>query len=156
MKRLIIAATLAFALLGGLVLAPTTLAQTADIYGACSADSDSTICKSRSNTADPIIENIVNILLMIVGTVSIIMIIVGGILFAVSNGDSSKITRARQTILYAVIGLVIALFSYAIVSFVFDKSTGATESSYEGGDTSGLDRHLSTPSEPGNSFSGIK
>jgi len=64
------------------------------------------------------IKRVVNILLFIIGVVSVIMIIIGGIKYVLSNGDSSQITSAKNTILYAVIGLVVALLAYAIVNFV--------------------------------------
>ena len=64
------------------------------------------------------IKNVINVLLFIIGVVSVIMIIVGGIKYVLSNGDSSQITAAKNTILYAVIGLIVALLAYAIVNFV--------------------------------------
>lgn len=64
------------------------------------------------------IKNIVNVLLYILGAVAVIMIVVGGIKYTTSNGDSSAVTSAKNTILYAVIGLVIAIMAFAIVNFV--------------------------------------
>ena len=64
------------------------------------------------------VAQVVNILLFIIGTISVIMIILGGIRYTISNGDSSQITAAKNTIMYAVIGLVVALLAYAIVNFV--------------------------------------
>jgi hypothetical protein len=46
------------------------------------------------------------------------MLIIGGIKYVVSGGDSKKVTDAKNTVLYAIIGLVIAVFAYAIVNFV--------------------------------------
>lgn len=66
------------------------------------------------------IKNIVNILLFVIGAVSVIVIIVGGIRYVTSAGDSSGITGAKNTILYAVVGLVVAFMAYAIVNFVLD------------------------------------
>ena len=64
------------------------------------------------------IKAVINVLLFIIGVVSVIMIILGGIKYVLSNGDSSQITSAKNTILYAVIGLIVALLAYAIVNFV--------------------------------------
>ncbi len=64
------------------------------------------------------IGTVTSILLFIIGAISVIMIIVGGIKYVVSNGDSGKVKAAKDTIMYAVVGLVIALLAYAIVSFV--------------------------------------
>ncbi|UOG66585.1 pilin [Candidatus Nanosynbacter sp. HMT-352] len=67
-----------------------------------------------------IIKTIVEVLLMAVGAISIIMIVIGGILFALSSGDAQKAAKARSTILYAVVGLIVSVFASAIVNFVFD------------------------------------
>lgn len=61
---------------------------------------------------------IVNILLYLLGAIAVIMIVIGGIRYTTSNGDSSSITGAKNTILYAVVGLIIAMLAYAIVNFV--------------------------------------
>lgn len=61
---------------------------------------------------------ITNTILYIVGVVAVIMLIIGGIKYVVSGGDAKKVTDAKNTVLYAIIGLVIAVFSYAIVNFV--------------------------------------
>ena len=61
---------------------------------------------------------ITNTILYIVGVVAVIMLIIGGIRYVISGGDSKKVTDAKNTVLYAIIGLVIAVFAYAIVNFV--------------------------------------
>lgn len=68
--------------------------------------------------AESIIPLITNTLLTIAGIISVIMIIVGGIMYSLSAGDSGKATKAKDTILYSVIGLVITMLAYAIVTFV--------------------------------------
>lgn len=79
-----------------------------------------------------VFKRITNVVLYIVGIVAVIMLIVGGIKYVVSGGDSKKVTDAKNTILYAVIGLVIAFLAYAIVNFVIsalpssDSQTQAT------------------------------
>jgi hypothetical protein len=73
--------------------------------------------KRQCNLGDSI-QTVINVLLFVIGTLAVIMIIIGGIRYTISNGDSSQITSAKNTILYAVIGLVVALLAYAIVDFV--------------------------------------
>lgn len=73
---------------------------------------------------DGLVTTVVNILLWAIGLISVIMIIIGGIRYATSNGDSNAVTAAKNTIMYAVIGLVIAIFAYAIVNFVLVQITG--------------------------------
>ena len=52
------------------------------------------------------------------GFMAVVMIIMGGISFITSQGDAAKVTRARNTILYGVIGLIVAILAFAIVNFV--------------------------------------
>lgn len=61
---------------------------------------------------------IANTLIFIVGAISVIMIIVGGLRYVISNGDPKQAEVGRNTIMYAVIGVVVSLLSYAIVNFV--------------------------------------
>lgn len=65
-----------------------------------------------------IIKTIVNTLLFIIGAVSVVMIVIGGLKYVLSNGESAAVTSAKNTIFYAVIGLVVAALAYAIVSWV--------------------------------------
>lgn len=65
-----------------------------------------------------IFTTIVNILLFIIGAISVIMLIIGGIRYTISAGDSSAVTAAKNTILYAIIGLVVAFLAFAIVNWV--------------------------------------
>jgi multisubunit Na+/H+ antiporter MnhB subunit len=50
--------------------------------------------------------------------IAVIMIVIGGIRYTTSNGDSSQVKSAKDTIMYAVIGLVVAILAYAIVNFI--------------------------------------
>ncbi len=71
-----------------------------------------------SRSLEDNIQLVTNILLFVIGAISVIVIIIGGVKFVTSDGDSGKIKSARETILYAVVGIVIALLAYAIVNFV--------------------------------------
>lgn len=82
----------------------------------------SKICKETGNdTVNPIIQDIIGTLIFAIATISVIMIIVGGIRYVISNGDASKIKSAKDTILYSVVGLAVALLAYAIVNFVIQQ-----------------------------------
>jgi len=65
-----------------------------------------------------IFKTITNVLLFIIGAISVIMLIIGGIRYVVSGGDSGAVTSAKNTILYAVVGVVISILAYALVNFV--------------------------------------
>jgi len=65
-----------------------------------------------------IVTNITNVLLFIVGALSVIMLIVGGLRYVVSGGNSTAVTAAKNTILYAIVGLVISFLAFAAINFV--------------------------------------
>lgn len=65
---------------------------------------------------------IINIFSIIVGVVSVIMIIIGGLKYITSSGDSNNVQSAKNTILYAIIGLVIVALAQIIVRFVLSKA----------------------------------
>lgn len=78
-------------------------------------------CASACNTGTTlggVFANVANILVFLVGAVSVIMIIIGGLRYVTSNGDSKQTEAAKNTVLYAVIGLVVAIVAYAIVNYV--------------------------------------
>ncbi len=68
---------------------------------------------------------IVNVLLFIIGAISVIMLIIGGIRYTVSAGDGNSVTAAKNTILYAIIGLVVAFLAFAVVNWVLGAITPA-------------------------------
>jgi len=68
-----------------------------------------------------LLEMIVNILLFLVGAVSVIMIIVGGVRFVISRGDQNATASARNTVMYAVVGLIVAVVAYGIVNWLLGK-----------------------------------
>ena len=65
-----------------------------------------------------VVNNITSIAFYAIGIVTVVMLIVGGVKYATSAGDAKAVTDAKNTILYALIGLVIVILSYAIVNFV--------------------------------------
>ena len=65
-----------------------------------------------------VFKQVTNTILYIVGIIAVIMLIIGGIKYVVSGGDSKKVTDAKNTVLYAIIGLVIAFLAFAIINFV--------------------------------------
>lgn len=77
--------------------------------------------KDGVGDANSLVKDVVNIILWIVGILSVIMLVWGGIKYTTSAGDSNKVTSAKNTIIYAVIGLIIAILAYAIVNFVIEK-----------------------------------
>ncbi len=76
------------------------------------------VCGAKGDDAPTLIKNVINILLYLIGIIAVISIIIGGIRYVTSNGDPSGIKGAKDTIMYAVIGLVVAIMAFAIVNFV--------------------------------------
>jgi len=74
-------------------------------------------------TIDNTISNIVDILSIIVGIVAVIMIIVGGFRYITSAGNQERVKTAKNTLIYAIIGLVIVALAQIIVAFVLDQAT---------------------------------
>jgi len=110
-------------LLGIFVAAvPVTVSASTTSKEACAIDKTSALCKDADvNKVSPFIKNLVNGLLFILAAVSIIVIIFAGIFYSTSMGDTASITKAKNTLLYAVIGLIVAVCSYAIVNFVLNQ-----------------------------------
>ncbi len=126
MKKII----LSFMTLFAIMAVGASVAPAANARDCAGADKDTTACQAlkgankttddadKKKTVDGALKSVVNVLLFVIGGVSVIMIVVGGLRYVISNGESSAVSSAKNTILYAVVGLVIALFAYAIVNFV--------------------------------------
>ena len=65
-----------------------------------------------------VITDITNVMFFIIGAVSVIMLIYGGIRYTTSGGNATAVTSAKNTIMYSIVGLVIAILAYAVVNFV--------------------------------------
>jgi cytochrome bd-type quinol oxidase subunit 2 len=74
-----------------------------------------------TDNVNKLITNVINIFSVVVGVVSVIMIIFGGFRYITSGGDSNNISSAKNTIIYAIIGLVIVVFAQFIVQFVLNR-----------------------------------
>ena len=121
-------------ILAGLLVVPTVALAVAP---AASAESDFTLTNGVSSArgegvsetaSDPqtLVKQFVNIFLFAVGALSVIMLIWGGIRYTTSAGDSNKVTAAKNTVLYAIVGLVIAILAYAIVNMGIGKFTSGS------------------------------
>lgn len=80
-------------------------------------------------------EKITNVLLYLIGAISVIMIIIGGLRYILSGGNSANITAAKNTILYAIVGVIVAILAYAAINFVigsFANNTGINTGSGAG------------------------
>jgi glucose uptake protein GlcU len=78
-----------------------------------------------------VFKQITNTILYIVGIIAVIMLIIGGIKYVVSGGDSKKVTDAKNTVLYAIIGLIVSFLAFAIVNFVITALPSSDSSENE-------------------------
>ena len=81
----------------------------------------------EEHTEETLIETISNVLDTVylwVGIIAVIFIIIGGINYTMSQGDPGKVKKAKDTILYAVIGLIVSLLAFAITAFVLNALEG--------------------------------
>ena len=67
---------------------------------------------------DGVFTNIINAALFLIGAISVVMLIYGGIRYTLSAGNATHVTAAKNTILYAIVGIIVALLAFAIVNFV--------------------------------------
>lgn len=90
-------------------------------------DSTAGTCANTTAGADDDIENtietIINVFSVVVGVISVIMIIYGGLRYILSGGDSGNVGNAKNTIIYAIVGLIIVALSQIIVQFVLGQVT---------------------------------
>lgn len=136
-KTLVLAAVLPFAVAMPLAVATPAIASAAcknnissSISEGINATSDGT--SSGSNCNSPGAQNdlnalatkVVNILSVIVGIIAVIMIIFGGFRYITSGGDSSNVSSAKNTLIYAIVGLVIVALAQFIVHFVLASVNG--------------------------------
>ena len=75
---------------------------------------------------DGIFRNITNTLIFLVGAIAVVMLIIGGLRYVLSGGNSSNVESAKNTIFYAIIGIVVAILAFAIVNFVIGGVSDST------------------------------
>lgn len=118
---------LIFGIVFGVTIASSLNASAADYMtlreGAEAARCDQ--CPENLFGDEGVFKQITNVVLYIVGVIAVIMLIIGGIKYVVSGGDAKKVTDAKNTVLYAIIGLIIAFLAFAIVNFVITSLPSA-------------------------------
>lgn len=82
----------------------------ANTLGECNVKED--------NSLIPTINQIINVIIGVLGLVAVVVIVLGGVTYVTSAGDPGKTKKAKDTILYGIVGLVVAILAFAIVNFV--------------------------------------
>ena len=118
MRGMVAAAAVAL-VSSGLLVAPAMAALSCSGYNCIDNGLNATKLQDggQTNLAETV-QTIINVILWVVGVISVGFIIYGGVKYAMSSGDSSKVKAAKDTLMYAVIGLIVSLLAYAIVNFV--------------------------------------
>lgn len=133
-KSILIVAASVMALATPALVPAIASAQSTDINnGLCAGTnfdtnqtSGCTVDQGAANTKiNNILKTVVNLFSLVVGVISVIMIIIGGLKYITSGGEASNISGAKNTIIYAIVGLVIVALAQFIVHFVLGKVTQA-------------------------------
>ena len=77
-----------------------------------------------------IFTKIISTLLFLVGVMSVIMLIVGGMRYVISSGNAHSVNDAKNTILYAIVGIVASLIAYAVINFVLSSLLASDSGNY--------------------------
>lgn len=108
----------------GAIVAPAVHAAPWDVFPSQCTE----LSKVCSNASDQklfgpgsVMNNILNAFVYVIGAIAVIMMVVGAFRFVTSSGDSAAITSAKNTILYSVIGLIVAAMASAIINFVLSR-----------------------------------
>lgn len=103
-----------------------SLCGSADDLSLSAGESCAAVAQSSESGLNDLITNVVNIFSAVVGIVAVIMIIFGGFRYITSGGDSNNVSGAKNTILYAIVGLIIVALAQIIVRFVLGAATNNT------------------------------
>lgn len=119
-KAKVLAAVMCLAMVFAAV-SPVSLPVYADAKDEAKRGADMTNSGGGSNQNLPdIITTIINVMLFIAAALAVIMIIYGGIRYITAHGDEKQVKVAKDTIVYSVTGLIIAILAYALVTFIFN------------------------------------
>lgn len=120
-----------------LLVSLISFAQTSTVFAAdvfnnvCDTGNTSALCNEAGKNqtyadnglfgVNGILNKTTNFLLIIIGIVGVIMIMVGGIQYSLSGGDPQKINKAKDMIIYTLVGLIVALIAKSIITFVINR-----------------------------------
>ena len=130
--KILSAFLLSFGLIASMAL-PTFADNCTDICTCASVPDEVKKASGCAGTSDAELGNVIvailkNIILTL-GVVAAVFVVIGGVMYMTSSGDPGKIKKARDTILYAAIGLVVCALAFIIVNFVIGIITSSTATS---------------------------
>ena len=104
----------------GLAISVSAVALTNFIFG-IAVSSGTTANGFPELSGEQLLQNALNMVYFIAGTIAVVMVIWGGFSYVTSTGDSGKVTKAKNTLVYAIVGLIIVLVAFAITGFVIGR-----------------------------------
>lgn len=103
------------------IIAPSLAAAGSVVSDICNTDPNGALCTSSKDTdLMGYVKTITNTMLIILGVLAVVMIIYGGITYTISAGDAKKVEQAKNTIIYSVVGLIVAVLAGVVVNFVLN------------------------------------
>lgn len=131
MKNMITSLLMIFSIVGfATLLLPHSVAAVDVLNPVCKDHADASACQDNANQSasgnaiygpDGVLTKVASLIAVIVGIASVFMIIVGGFKYITSSGDPGNAKSAKDTILYAVVGILVALAAQSIVVFVLSR-----------------------------------
>ncbi len=104
----------------------TTFANASILDPACSSGNadKSAVCAGKGGSSNPVISNlekITKIIAFVTGAAAVIMILIGSIQYVISNGDANRVSSAKNTIIYALVGVAVVALSASLIEFVLNR-----------------------------------
>ena len=75
----------------------------------------------RTQANEALLKNILSLVFIATGSIAVMMVVIGGLKYSSSQGDPQGVSKAKNTIIYAIVGLVVSIFSLTIVSFTIGR-----------------------------------
>lgn len=88
-------------------------------------DPGNTLANGNGDNLSNAVIGIINAVVGILALICVVVVIIGGVTYMTSSGDAGKVKKAKDTILYGVIGLIVCVLAFAIVNFVISKIIGS-------------------------------
>ena len=138
MKKIIFLALMSLGVASVLSLSVASSNAFAQVSSGINAATTDEMKNKQIDGSNGVIRIVSNILIWVVGIVAVIMIVWSGFKYITAAGDSGKIASAKSSLIYAIVGLIIAILAYAIVNFVMERlNVSSTPGGSSGGGSSG-------------------
>ena len=124
MKKILLSLVLGVIGVFGIFSSPVSAVTIDEANKACNGigsewnDITNEVCDTSDSQAGKVVIDVVNVVIAAVGLISVLFVVIGGVLFTTSQGDPAKVKRGKDTIMFALLGVILASLAFAIVNFV--------------------------------------